>query len=102
MAEFTKACTLQDLAPGKGKSVEIGGQRIAVFNVDGAIYATQDACPHRGGPLGDEGILNGDEVTCGWHGWQYNVKTGVSPYNPEVKVATYPVRIEGDTVLVEI
>ncbi len=101
MAEFLKVATLSELAPGTCKPVEAGGKVVALFNVDGNIYALDNTCLHRGGPLG-EGTLNGDVVTCPWHGWEYNVRTGEKVNVPAVKVATYPVQVEGNDIKVAV
>jgi nitrite reductase (NADH) small subunit len=99
MAEFVRVTGTADVAPGSGAVAEVKGQSIAVFNVDGTYYAIDNTCVHRGGPLG-EGELEGDTVTCPWHGWQYNVKTGVSINNPSACVKSYQVKVEGPDVKV--
>ena len=101
MPEFVKVAILSELAPGTCKPVEAGGKVVALFNVDGNIYALDNTCLHRGGPLG-EGSLNGDVVTCPWHGWEYNVRTGEKLNVPAVKVATYPVQVEGNDIKVAV
>ncbi|MBM4124141.1 MAG: Rieske 2Fe-2S domain-containing protein [Nitrospira sp.] len=101
---MTKAVTvakLTDLEPGACLSVEAEGVYIALYNVDGTIYATDNTCPHAGGPLG-EGTLCGDVVECPWHGWRFNVKTGKRPENPDLTVDCYPVEIAGDDIRVSI
>ena len=97
MAEFVKVTGAADVAPGSGVVAEIKGQSVAVFNVDGTYYAIDNTCVHRGGPLG-EGELEGDTVTCPWHGWQYDVKTGKSDNNPSACVKSYQVKVEGSDV----
>lgn len=99
MADFKKVLNKADLPAGSGKTVEIDGKSIAVFNVDGAFHAIDNTCLHKGGPLG-EGILEGATVTCPWHGWEYDVKTGTGITNSQVKVKTYEVKIEGEDILV--
>ncbi|TLY17294.1 MAG: Rieske 2Fe-2S domain-containing protein [Nitrospirae bacterium] len=99
MAEFVRVTATTDVAPGSGVVAEVNGKFIAVFNVDGTYYAIDNTCVHRGGPLG-EGELEGDTVTCPWHGWQYNVKTGVSLTNPSASVKSYQVKVEGPDVKV--
>ena len=101
MAEFVKVANLSDVDLGSGKTVEVGGKTIALFNVDGTIYALDNTCLHRGGPLG-EGMLEGHVVTCPWHMWEYDVCTGEKLNEPAVKVCTYPVQIEGNEVKVAI
>jgi len=101
MAQFVKVASLSELAAGTGKAVEVQGKSIAVFNVNGKMYATDNACLHQGGPLG-EGMLEDDVVTCPWHMWQYNVRTGENLEDNMLKVETYPVRVSGDDIEVEI
>lgn len=101
MAEFKKALSTKDLPAGSGKPVEIDGKVVAVFNVGGKFFALENTCPHRGGPLG-EGELQGSVVTCPWHGWQFDVRTGQSPVNPQAKQTSYPVKVEGDQILVTV
>src|SRR5437762_5881992 len=99
MPEFVKVAGAGDVAPGSGVVAEVKGQSVAVFNVDGTYYAIDNTCVHRGGPLG-EGELEGDIVTCPWHAWQYNVRTGVSTTNSSASVKTYQVKVEGSDVKV--
>jgi nitrite reductase (NADH) small subunit len=90
-----------DVPAGEGRVVEAGGRSLALFNVDGAYYAIDNSCAHRGGPLG-EGELDGTVVTCPWHGWRWDVKTGANANNPAVKMACFPVSVEAGDVFVEI
>lgn len=101
MGQLYKVGAVRDLAPGEGKVIEVEGHEIALFNVNGTFYALNNACPHRGGPLG-EGFLEGEIVTCPWHGWKFDVTTGVSPENPRAKVASFPVKVEGEDLYVEL
>ncbi len=96
-----KIATTSDLAPGSGKVVEVEGETIALFNIEGTFYAMGNSCPHRGGPLG-EGSLAGSTVTCPLHGAEFNVKTGEVLGPPaETGVKSYAVRVEGQDVLIE-
>lgn len=101
MPNFVKVGNATDLKPGENKVVSVDGEEIALFNVDGEFFAISNMCPHRGGPLG-EGFLEGDAVTCPWHGWRFNVKTGISPVMPTVKVQSYKVKVEGNDVSVAL
>ncbi len=102
MASYVKAAAVGDLDPGQGKLVEIGDKKIALFNVDGAYYAIDDTCTHRGGPL-SEGELEGAEVTCPWHGAIYNVTTGAVIGGPAPQnVTAYKVRVVGSDIEVEV
>lgn len=77
------------------------GRKIVLYHTVDGFFATDSECPHRGGPLA-EGDLMGNEVTCGWHLWSFDVRTGTCLGNPEVSVATHEVCIEGDRVLVKL
>ena len=101
MAEFVKVANLSDLGPGSSMTVEANGKAVALFNVEGAVYALDNTCLHRGGPLG-EGFLEGDVVACPWHMWEYNVRTGEKVGDPSLKVATYPVEVEGNDITVQV
>ena len=101
MGTFTRVADTADLKPGEGTVVEVAGKTLALFNVDGTFYALDNTCLHRGGPLG-EGELEGAVVTCPWHGWRWDVTSGANTNNPAVKVACFPVKVEGSFVLVAI
>jgi nitrite reductase (NADH) small subunit len=92
---------ISELPPGQCKTVSVNGTDIALYNVAGKIYATANACPHRGGSLG-EGMLEGSQITCPWHGWQFDVTTGCLANNPAAKVQTYPVQVSGDDISVTL
>ncbi|MFO0773809.1 MAG: Rieske 2Fe-2S domain-containing protein [Nitrospiraceae bacterium] len=97
MAEFVTVAKTTEIKPGLGIVTEAGGKTLAVFNVDGAFHVIDNTCVHRGGPLG-EGELEGDIVSCPWHGWQFNVKTGGCVANPAAKVAVYESRVVGEEI----
>jgi nitrite reductase (NADH) small subunit len=101
MSNFVKVASLSELAAGCCKMVDVNGKAVALFNVNGTVYALDNTCLHRGGPLG-EGELEGETVSCPWHGWQYNVKTGENVMDPAVKVAVYPVQVEGGDIKVAV
>jgi nitrite reductase/ring-hydroxylating ferredoxin subunit len=96
-----KVATLADVPPGKTKSVSAGNKWIALANVGGTIYAIDNECIHRGGPLG-EGYLDGEKLECPWHGWQFNVKTGGLVMNPRECIPTYEVKVDGPDILVAV
>ncbi len=96
--EVTAADTLK---PGESKAVKIGETEIALFNLNGQFYATQNLCPHRGGPLA-EGSLDEDGVLiCPWHGYSFSVMTG-DPYGFPYPIKTFPVKVEDGKVFVEV
>ncbi len=99
MADFIRVTGTADVNPGHGIVAEVNGKTLAIFNVDGNFHAIDNTCLHRGGPLG-EGDVEGQVVTCPWHGWQYNVVTGACVNNPAAKVECYQVKVEGTDVKV--
>ncbi len=101
MAEMVKVASRSEIPSGQGKVVEAGGRTLAVFNCDGSFYATDNTCLHRGGPLG-EGSLAGSTVTCPWHGWEFDVKTGACGTDASQKVQTFPVKVEGDDIFISV
>ena len=74
---------------------------MAVFNVEGSFYALEGICPHQGGPLG-KGQLNGCIITCPWHGWQFDVTSGQQQINHRIVHTSYPTRIEGEELWVQL
>lgn len=101
MAGFVKMATLAELPVGSAKEVEHDGRIYAIFNVDGVISAIDGICPHQGGPL-SEGEINGTCVSCPWHGWEFDVRTGQSSLNGKLKQPVYEVKVEGDEILVAV
>jgi nitrite reductase/ring-hydroxylating ferredoxin subunit len=101
MAEFQEAARLEQLPPGFGTMVQVAGTDVALFNVDGTIYAMGDSCPHTGVSLG-MGKLDGPIVTCRGHGLRFNVTTGQATAAPGFGVPTYPVQVIDGTILVAV
>ncbi|HEY0068336.1 MAG TPA: non-heme iron oxygenase ferredoxin subunit [Chloroflexia bacterium] len=88
-----------DIPPGSCGLGRVGTEEIAVFNVDGQFYATQNKCTHMGGPL-CEGGLWGDIVQCPWHGSEFNVRTGEVVSGPaRVPLKTYRVSVQDGVIL---
>jgi len=96
-----RVAAVGDVAAGEARVVEAAGKTLALFNVGGTYYAIDNACAHRGGPLG-EGELDGRVVTCPWHAWHWDVTSGANVNNSAIKVGCYPVHVEGGAVFVEI
>jgi len=99
MAEFIKAAKTSEVPQGGGKAVDVGGQKVALFNVGGSFHAISDTCAHRGGPL-SQGDLEGSTITCPLHGWSFDVATGAATHQA-ASVKSYPVKVEGDDILIE-
>jgi len=99
---FVKVGKVEDLAPGKMMQVIVGEQRILLANVDGRYYATDDTCTHEDASL-SAGSLRGALVKCPLHGSRFDVRTGRAMEEPaEEDLKTYAVRLEGDSILIDI
>jgi nitrite reductase (NADH) small subunit len=101
MADFVTVARVEDLPAGTVTTVRAGDEEIALAHVDGAFYATQAACIHLQGPLG-QGRLVDSVLTCPWHGWQYDVRTGENEFDRAIRLRTYEVRVEDGEVKVAI
>ncbi len=111
MAQFVKVAKESELpdtegtleaVEGMGTLVEVEGNRIALFNLDGEVFAIDDPCPHDGGPL-SEGPVQGDEVVCPGCGSRFSVVSGQARGLPAMEdVASYKVRVTDDDVEVEV
>ena len=102
MSSWHKLADELAIAPGTGQEFVVEGRVIAVFHVEGQFYAVDGLCPHAGGPIGT-GTVRGCVVTCPWHGWQFDVTTGVSKMSSQIRTATYQIeqRPEGWFLRVE-
>ncbi|MCH8029448.1 MAG: non-heme iron oxygenase ferredoxin subunit [Candidatus Dadabacteria bacterium] len=102
MGKLIEVAKTGDIETGDGIMVEVEDKSIAIFNLDGEFFAIDNTCTHRGGPL-SQGDIDGDVVTCPWHGAEFNVKSGDVVSSPAPKgVSTYRVEVEGDTIKIEI
>ncbi len=102
MLQFIKFTTTAELpAEGEAKEFTVGNRVICVANIGGTYSAMDNVCIHRGGPLG-QGVIMDGKLICPWHGWRYDVTTGVPMENPKLKVDVYRLKIEGDDVLIEL
>ena len=102
MPTLVKVATKNEL-PGldQAKEFMVGEKTVCIANVGGTISAMDNVCLHRGGPMG-QGIIEGGKIVCPWHGWQYDPRSGAAVHNPAARLRVYPIRIEGDDVLLEL
>ncbi len=100
MSEWVTVCPLAELSEGKGFEVRLKGRPLALFLHQGKVFALDDRCPHREGQPSQGTVENGDAV-CPLHGWNFDLETGISPYDPHDQIATYPARIKDETVEVD-
>jgi nitrite reductase/ring-hydroxylating ferredoxin subunit len=84
------------------KLVTVNGVEILLVNVKGTVYAMEPECPHQGAPLSGALIKDADHITCQRHGYRFNLRTGTCDNFPDYTLKVYPVRIEGDDVLVDL
>lgn len=96
-----RVAKVAEIPAGTIREFQVEGKAIALANVGGKYHAINNTCLHRGGPLG-QGVLEGNVVTCPWHGWQYDVTSGKVTQNPAVGVDCYPLEIRGEDIFVEI
>ena len=80
----------------------VEGRWIALFNVEGAYHALDALCLHQGGPLAEGTLSSQCIVTCPWHGWQFDVRTGVLVQDPTVGVTRHETRVVGDEIQVRL
>ena len=99
---FQRVARLNDIPKGRGLCVRVGGIEVGLFRVEGRVYAMENRCPHAGDPL-SEGSLEGAIVVCRAHGWDFDVRTGFRPENPDgFPIPCFAVRVEAGEVLVDL
>ncbi len=102
--------TIDEIAPGGRKIVEVAGRSIGLFNIGGQFFALRNSCPHQGGPLCNGRLTgfitatvpgeysytrSGEMLRCPWHGWEFDIKTGQSWFDPaQMRVRSYQVTVE--------
>ncbi|HEX4132365.1 MAG TPA: Rieske 2Fe-2S domain-containing protein [Pirellulales bacterium] len=101
MARWVRIGAVGDCPPGESKELVAEDLILALFNVDGTFYVLDGVCPHQGGPLG-KGCLAAAIVTCPWHGWQFDVRTGEHQLNHRLHQPAFETRVEADAVWVNL
>ena len=101
MDAFIDIAAASDLPEGRTKSFMIGDRKIALYHTASGYFASENTCPHRGGPLA-EGDIIGEEIICPWHLWGFDVRTGVCTGNFAVSILTHEVRVEGGRILIKL
>ena len=102
MSDFVRVAVLEEVPPGTLLGVEVGEERICLANVDGEVYALADNCTHQEFPL-SAGILEEDQLECGWHGARFDVTDGRALCLPAMRpVKTYEVRLDDGAVWVAV
>ena len=98
---FLEIASTTDVPVGRAKAFTIEGRTIALYHTQEGFFATDNVCPHRGGPLA-EGDLIGNEINCPWHLWGFDVRTGLCAGNPSIQVTAHEVRVEDERVMVRL
>lgn len=100
---WVRVTTRDGVPPREGRTVILGGREIALFNLGDRFFATDNRCPHRGGPLCD-GIVTGTSVVCPLHAWKVNLETGAveRPAAQSGCVAAYETRVDGEVVSIRL
>ena len=101
MPQWISVARADEVQPGTALAVRAGDAELALVRVGDDFYATQGACIHLHGPLGD-GWVDGCLLTCPWHGWQYDVRTGENAFDRAIALQTYEVRVEDGEVRVAV
>ncbi|GAM10482.1 3-phenylpropionate/cinnamic acid dioxygenase ferredoxin subunit [Geobacter sp. OR-1] len=96
------AAKLNDIPNWGKKVVELNGVQVVFVNVKGEIFACENECPHQGSPLNAGIVKDGPTLSCPRHGYKFNLRTGACIDYPEFLLKTYPVKIDGDDVYVEL
>ena len=101
MSDFIFIAKQEEIPLGRMVAFPVEGKRITIYHTARGFFATDNSCPHRGGPL-VEGDLMGNEVVCPWHLWGFDLETGRNDRFPEVAVTTHEVKLEGDSIFVRL
>lgn len=99
--EFIAVANVSDIPVGRMRAFTIGDRKIALYHTERGFFASDNVCPHRGGPLAD-GDLIGEEIICPWHLWGFDVATGLCTGNATVSVLTHEVRVDADRIMVRL
>jgi nitrite reductase (NADH) small subunit len=106
---------VDEIPPGGRKIVKVRGREVGVFNLGGRFYALKNVCVHQGARVCLGKVMGttlpsdvyqfeygreGEILRCPWHGWEYDIRTGTSLFDPDVRVVSYPVEIEHDQVYI--
>ena len=101
MPGLVQVMTLEELPQNGFKAVEVEGRSILVGRIHNQLFAWLDRCPHAGAPL-RVGKRLGEELTCGRHGWTFNLLTGSGVPDPTLHLTSIPVQIDGSQVFVSV
>lgn len=98
-SQFLRVADASALPPGERLVVALGRYDVAVFNVDGEFFALENVCPHQGGPMAD-GWIEGTTITCPWHAWCFDLRTGKMTLGDFASIPRFAVVVEQGAVFV--
>jgi nitrite reductase (NADH) small subunit/3-phenylpropionate/trans-cinnamate dioxygenase ferredoxin subunit len=101
VTEFQPVGRIEEFAAGRGRMVTVNGRHVALFRLGNEFFALDNMCLHRGGPICD-GQIENEVVTCPWHFWSYEIRTGTMVQDPRVGVSKHEVRVEGEVISVRL
>ena len=99
--EFRRVAALSEIPPGRMLAVRVEREDVVLYNVDGAIYASRDFCPHAGFAL-SKSAFRGKYVRCSLHAWEFDVTNGEYTGNPLIHMKCFPVKIVGEEVWISL
>jgi len=101
VGEFVAVGGVEDFVLGEGRLALVQGRHVAIFRLDDGFFAIDNLCLHQAGPL-CEGPVDGGVVTCPWHGWSYDIRSGILAQDGLVGVSRHDSRIVGGVVQVQL
>ena len=97
--EFVRTVQADAIAVGTALIVNVGQYEVAIFNVSGTFHAYENACPHQGGPIG-EGLIESETVTCPWHAWCFDLRSGSMTLGDFARLRAFDVRVDDGAIFV--
>lgn len=103
MPDWRRALPASDLSPGRNRFVSLDGLELAIFHLadPDEFHATQNSCPHAGGNL-SAGEVAAGAVTCPWHQWKFDLRSGACTHNDEIRARVYPVRVVDEWIEIDV
>jgi nitrite reductase/ring-hydroxylating ferredoxin subunit len=98
-AEYLAVAAASEVCPDAATIVKVGRYDVALFRLNEEIFAYENACPHQGGPIG-EGIVEAGTVTCPWHAWCFDVRSGMLTLGDFARLRSFRVLVDGEMVYV--
>lgn len=98
MEIYTKVAKTGDIPTGSRKRIEVGEQKITIFNIEDRFYAIHDTCPHKKTAPLVRGTLDGIGIKCPNHGYRFDLQTGECNVSPDYNARVFPLKVEGEDI----